>query len=123
MRTLILLLFVTMGTLLLTDCQKVKVKDFQACSPFPPNLGGGATCDWLLHKEQLNLDSAQWDAKLASWGPIEIIQATSFGDLKGEIEKLCSLVKCEQDQEAAAQEKKILAGLKKLQQMAQSRVK
>lgn len=68
------------------------IKDEQFCSPLPGNLG--ATCDNFLTSNQLILTEDQWQALMAQWiadgNAVECTTSETVGDIKGEIEKLCS---------------------------------
>jgi len=77
------------------SCGTVQVKDEQWCSPIPGV--GGAACDWFLHSHQEIKTAEQWSALQAQWGVIECTSAQTVGDLKGEVEKLCSEVKCTEE--------------------------
>jgi len=59
--------------------------------------GGGAACDNLLTKNQRILSEPEWNALLQSWitagNAIEVTTSQTFGDLKLELEKLCTASK------------------------------
>ena len=101
------------GLVLLSSCS-VKIKDAQFCAPIPGHLG--AVCDNFLTSNQLILDEAGWQALQAQWiaagQATECTQAQTLGDLKSEIEKLCSLAPCNYQVK-----QKILKGLTKLQSL------
>lgn len=96
MPTLKARLFILMGLTAFTSGCAVQIRDFQFCSPVPGNLG--AVCDNFLTDNQLILDEAQWVALQADWithgQAVECTQAQVVGDLKSEIEKLCSVSSC-----------------------------
>lgn len=106
-----------MGPLLLSlSCCAVQIKDNQFCSPIPGALG--AVCDNFLTKNQLILTEAQWQALQAQWiadgNAVECTTSGSLGDLKEEIEKLCSKTSCTYEEQLAVKElKKILKRMKK----------
>jgi hypothetical protein len=73
------------------------VKDEQFCAVVPGGLG--AACDNFLTSNQLILNQAQWEALQTSWqnagNAVECTTSSTVGDLKSEIEKLCSLTTCD----------------------------
>lgn len=85
----------TAALLLLPSCA-VTIHDFQYCSPIPGGLG--AACDNFLTANQLILDEPGWEALQASWiaqgQAVECTTSTTVGDLKAELEKLCSKTRC-----------------------------
>lgn len=116
MQTLKVRSFMMMAlALLLGSGCATAIKDFQYCSPIPGQLG--AACDNFLTQNQVILDQPGWLALQAQWAAAgqatECTQSQVVGDLKTEIEKLCSVTRC--TYETAAKVKVILAGLKKLQ--------
>ena len=94
---------------LLSSCT-ITIHDSQWCSPIPGNLG--AVCDWSLHSEQEFLTLQQWEILQGSWiakgEAVECTSSQTFGDIKKELEKLCSKVTCDyQIQETIKSLKKI----------------
>ena len=83
------------AALLLSSCA-VQIYDEQFCAPVPGNLG--AVCDNFLTDKQLVLDEQGWLALQASWqkagNATECTSSATLGDIKGEIEKLCSKTSC-----------------------------
>ena len=84
--------FTLMALVSLSSCA-VQIHDAQFCSPIPgTNL---AACDWFLHSDAQLVD---WNAMQASWiakgQAVECTQSATFGDLKSELEKLCSKTNC-----------------------------
>ena len=86
-----------------------EVKNFQACGtipgiptaedPFPAPLG--ATCDDFLTSQPETLDRAGWFNRQASWNAagyaVECMTSDTIGNIKAEIEKLCSRTPCDED--------------------------
>lgn len=105
MPTLTLLCFTMMGALLLSSC--VHIRDRQFCSPIPQPPGvndpsfPGATCDNFLTSNQQILTQAQWAALVAKWQSqglaLECTTSDVVGELKKEIEQLCSRTSCTYD--------------------------
>lgn len=109
-------------TLLCSGCNEVDIKDFQGCSPIPnvmsptpPDLG--AVCDQFLVSNQQILSHDEWVATQAQWNAegkgVECVPTSAIADLKKEVEKLCSVVKCNY-----IIKQKIIAGLERLQATA-----
>lgn len=73
------------------------IKDATFCSPLPG--GQGAACDSLLTHHQQILSAEEWAALQTSWNnlgsAIECTNSETVGDLKEEIELLCSHAKCD----------------------------
>ena len=61
---------------------------------------------------QQNLTEAQWIAWQQSHAPIDCVQSSVIGDLKAELEKLCSVAPCSYETEE--QVKQAVEGLKRL---------
>lgn len=101
----------TTAALLLSSCGHVPIKDEEFCSPIPDNLG--ATCDNFLTANQQILDEDQWLALQANWqkagNATECTTSGTVGDIKAELEKLCSVAPC--DYAVKAQ---LLRGLEKI---------
>lgn len=68
----------------------------------------GATCDNFLTKNQLILNEEDWQKLQALWNGVECTSSKTLGDIKGELEKLCSLAPCSYDM------KKAIEGLDKI---------
>jgi hypothetical protein len=102
---------------LLSSCSE-NIANFQGCSPLPGGLG--ADCDDFLDSNQLQLNPQQWATLLNSWyaagDPPVCMRASAVGNVKAEIEKLCSEYPCDYLTQQA-----ITQGLMRLQNM--SRVK
>lgn len=100
--------------LLLVSACAVPIHDEQFCSPVPG--GNGAVCDNFLISNQLILTELEWQALQAKWiaagQAVECTQSQTLGDIKGEIEKLCSMTACNY-----AVKTKILKGLTKIQNL------
>lgn len=107
----------TTAALLLSSCA-VKIKDEQFCAPMPGHMG--AVCDNFLTANQLILDEAAWQALQASWVSggfaVECTTSQTLGDIKGEIEKLCSVAKC--TYETKVQLAAIIKTIKRMQAVA-----
>lgn len=104
--------------LLLNGCA-VKIADFQVCSPIP---GANTTvCDWFLHSDQQILTEPQWITQQVLWQSqgqaVECVNSQTLGNIKKEIEKLCSVWKC-----SYSAQTKITTGLQKLQTMGESNI-
>lgn len=95
----------------LSSCA-VKINDYEFCSPLPNSLG--AVCDNFLTANQKILSEEEWQAKQADWiaagEAVECTQSKTIGDIKGEIEKLCSVSRCHYETKRA-----IIDGLSKIQ--------
>lgn len=102
----------TTAALLLSSCA-VPIKDEQFCSPLPGDLG--AVCDNFLTSNQLILSKAAWDALQKKWGAVECTSAVTIGDLKQELEKLCSVAKCDY-----ATKQLITEGLQKIEALGRN---
>ena len=94
----------------------VTIKDSQWCSPIPGGLG--AVCDNFLIANQVILTQAEWENAQRNWVnaglAVECTTSNTLGDLKREIEKLCSLTPCDYPTKA-----RILQGLTKLQTLGE----
>ena len=90
----------------------VQIADFQACSPIPG--GFGAVCDNFLTKNPETLTQDQWNQLQSTWisqgEAVECVTSTSIGNIKKEIEKLCSETKCDYPTQSA-----IIEGLNKIE--------
>ena len=97
----------------------VTIKDFQVCSPIPGNLG--STCDNFLTSNPIDLTEEQWIALQASWNSagnaVECVSSQTIGDIKTELEKLCSLTKCNFEAQKAVTE-----ALKKIENLGKNYV-
>lgn len=86
--------------LLLPSGCATTIKDSQWCSPPPGHIG--AACDWFLHSDQQILTESQWEALQESWAAkgdaLECTTSTSLGDIKAELEQLCSKTACTYEQ-------------------------
>lgn len=111
--------FTLMGLITLSSGCAVPIKDFRYCSPVPGNLG--AVCDNFLTDNQTILDQSQWLALQAEWiaagQAIECTQSQTVGDLKKELEKLCSVTTCAYEVEQ--QVKQIVSSLEKIETTSQ----
>jgi hypothetical protein len=89
------------------------------CSPLPGDLG--ATCDQFLVSNPLTLTSGEWTELQAEWNErglaVECTTSRSIGNLKREVEQLCSVASCDYETE-----QKILAGLKKLEALGKPKL-
>lgn len=96
MRMLSLLSLGATVALLSTSCA-VQIHDDPWCSPVPG--GFGAVCDNFLTSNQRILTEAKWEALQMSWitagKALECTNSDTVGHVKGEIEKLCSMVACD----------------------------
>ena len=97
----------------LSSCA-VQINDEQFCSPIPG--GNGAICDNFLTSNQMILSEADWQALQASWinsgNAVECTTSKTVGDIKKELEQLCSVAKCDD-----VAQKKIVDGLNKIQSL------
>lgn len=75
------------------------IHDHTFCSPIPGNLG--AACDNFLTHKPVTLNQTDWEALQASWmakgWAIEVTESDAVGNLKLEIEQLCSKTTCDED--------------------------
>lgn len=110
----VLLSTITAQLLLQASSCAVVIKDAQFCSPLPGNLG--AVCDNFLTSNQLILDAGEWTALQASWASLgqatECTTSQTVGDLKSELEKLCSDTSCDYPDA-----QKVFKGLKKIENL------
>jgi len=83
--------------LLLCSSCAVPIRDQMFCAEIPGGLG--AVCDGFLTSNQEILNQAQWDARKALWihdgNAVECTTSNSVGNLKAEIEELCSKTACD----------------------------
>ena len=119
----------TMAALLFDGCA-VAVLDEQFCSPIPglPTETDpypeplGAACDNFLTSAPLTLTRQEWYQMQESWiaegQAVECTKSSTLGDIKGEIEKLCSRTKCDYNTKKAISE-----GLTKLSVLGQKEIK
>lgn len=116
MRMLSLLWFTMTVALLLSSCA-IQVKDETVYGVVPGNLG--AVADNFLTSNQQILTEAQWQAKMLSWQnaglSTQCVSSQTVGDLKDEIEQLCTRTPC--TYETAQAVKVISAGLAKVQKL------
>ena len=102
-----------MAAPLLFSCS-IPIHDEQFCSPIPGGLG--AVCDNFLTSNQLILSQDQWNALqnkwIASGQAVECTTSKTVGDIKAEIEELCSRVSCDDLTQTA-----ILNGLNKIKKL------
>lgn len=78
-------LCIMMVTLSLSACGHVAIKDFEICSDIGEQ---GATCDYFLPPaEPHDFEKNEWDDK--RFGQF-CISSDAFGDIKRELEELCS---------------------------------
>lgn len=90
------------GLSLFNGCA-ASLHDGPVCSPFPVPKGQcrgslGAACDQFLTPHQQILDKDQWEALQELWESQGYVPETTnslyLSELKGELEKLCSLTAC-----------------------------
>lgn len=107
-------LWLTMTAALLLNSCAIKINDSQWCSPIPQDQG--AVCDNFLTSNQLILDETQWQALQTTWisqgKAVECTNSDTLGDIKTEIEQLCSVTSCDYETQA-----KIVKGLLKLKNL------
>lgn len=77
----------------------IKIKDSTFCSPIPG--GYGAVCDnFITHKPE-TLSESEWQARIISWEAkgwaLECTTSDAVGNLKSELEQLCSRTTCDND--------------------------
>lgn len=100
---------------LLLDACAVHIQDETFCALVPGDYG--AVCDNFLTTKPQTLTKAQWDAMQNSWNAqgyaVECTTSKAIGDIKTEIEQLCSVTRCDYEVE-----KKILDGLNRMQGLA-----
>ena len=93
--------------LLLSGCATT-IHDNTHCALIPSVLngvllpdGGGAACDNFLTSKPQTLNQAAWQAMELSWETageaVECTTSGALGDLKAEIEDLCSRTSCDYD--------------------------
>jgi hypothetical protein len=70
----------------------VTISDEQVCSPIPYGLG--AACDNFLTSNPQTLTEEQWTALQDTWGVTECVSVKTLGDVKAELEDLCSKTAC-----------------------------
>ena len=95
-----------MVALLLSSCATT-IKDHTFCGLVPSvdsngvihPAGGGANCDNFLTSHQQILSELEWQTMMSTWeqagSVVECTVSDSVGDLKAEIEQLCSKTKCD----------------------------
>jgi len=107
-----------MAALLLNSCA-VQIHDEQWCSPLPQNIG--ATCDNFLTSHQLVLNELQWIQLQQSWNKsgqaVECTSSGTIGDIKKEIEQLCSVAACDSSTQVT-----IIRGLEKIRTLGMDRL-
>lgn len=84
LRRFFALSFITTATLTLSGCTSVKIKDFPVCADIGTQ---GATCDNFLTSNPKVIPQPVWDD--VRFGQL-CIKSDDFGELKREIEQLCS---------------------------------
>lgn len=98
-------LWLTIVVALLLNSCAVKIYDFKSCGLIPGNLG--AECDNFLTSDPQSLNQDQWAALQASWNAagsaVECVESASLAQLKGEIEKACSVGRCTYAESSAIQ--------------------
>jgi len=92
----------------------VHINDMQFCSPIPGNLG--SVCDNFLTSNQKILTQEEWTALQNEWMSkglsVECTNSEALGNIKREIESLCSKAQCDYQTKTA-----ILNGLSKIQNL------
>lgn len=100
-----------MGALLLLSGCAVQIADMTVCSPIPGT--DFAACDNFLTSDPQTIN---WTTEQSTWASqgyaTECVNSDALGNIKAEIEKLCSLTACDYPTEQA-----ILSGLKKIQEL------
>lgn len=116
----------TVAHLQLLSCA-TPILDRQFCNPVPlidaqgvlHPTGNGATCDNFLTANQQILTEVQWQTLMLSWlnsgSIVACTTSAAIGEIKAEIEKLCSKTPCDYPTQQA---KKILLGA--IERMEQS---
>lgn len=108
----------TTVALLLNNGCSTTVHDFKFCGLIPIDenhaSGAGGACDNFLSKEPKTYDQAGLDVLFLSWvkagDVVECTTSTAVSQLKDEIEKFCSQVKCSEELLAAVDVlKKVIA--------------
>lgn len=98
---------------LLSSCA-VPIHDETFCALVPENEG--AVCDNFLTSNRQVLTEAEWLSLQATWNgqgsAVECTTSQALGNLKEEVEKLCSEYPCDSETK-----KKILNGLEKMEQV------
>jgi hypothetical protein len=100
--------FITTAMLTLSACSQVKIKDFQVCGDIGTQ---GATCDNFLTEHPVDIRQPEWDDY--RFGML-CISSDSFGELKREIEQLCSAHANQCDYETQKQMKSFFKRMEKL---------
>lgn len=125
MKYIYITLLMALLTPLVEGCSTVTVNDFQECSPIPnfesetpPDFG--AVCDNFLKPNQLILNHEEWVATQKKWiaagNGVDCVPSSAVGDLKREVEKLCSVAKCDYATKAAVAV--VVKGLERIQATA-----
>lgn len=115
MPTLKALLLIPTALLLLTlEGCAVNVSNFTACALVPGNQG--AVCDDFLQNNQRILTEPEWEALEAQWNAqgsaVECTTSESVGEIKRELEELCSKYPCNETVKKNIQNLARLQGLK-----------
>lgn len=118
MPTLKARLFMMTVACLFTSCA-VHIHDEPFCALIPGNQG--AVCDNFLTSNQQILNEPEWMVLQMKWATAgqatECTTSDSVGDLKAEIEKLCSIAPCDYDTKT-----KIISGLQKVQALGKKSI-
>jgi hypothetical protein len=84
-------------------------------SDTPPDFG--AVCDQFLHSNQKIIDHDTWVVTQKNWlsqsNGISCVPSSAVANLKKEVEKLCSVAKCDYNTKQT-----ILSGLERMQTTA-----
>lgn len=104
--------------MLLSGCA-VDISNFTACALVPNN--GGAICDDFLQSDQKILTQEEWELKEADWNSqgqaVECTTSDAIGNIKAELEKLCSRYPCNESV------KKSLESIERLQDLGTEALK
>jgi hypothetical protein len=104
----------TMVLVLLSSGCAVTIHDYTVCSPSP--AGDGAFCNNFYNNNAQRLNAAGWEALQRAWIAkglaIEVTNSQAIADIKGELEKLCSVTDCNEDQQEKVQ--KAIGGLNRI---------
>lgn len=95
------------------------IDDEQFCSPIPGALG--AVCDNFLTSDQQIKTQEEWLALQAQWNAsglaVECMSSQAVGDLKREVEELCSQTQCDENTKQI-----IVSGLAKIEKLGKGSV-
>lgn len=105
---------------LLNNCATT-IHDFTSCAEYPGGNIGARCTDFLTHTN-VSLDNTAWQNMKAQWNKdgdaVECTRSSSLAQIKGEIEKMCGQVTCDQRAQQMVEE-----GLDRMGELATSVLK